>query len=429
MFSGSSLRVGAALVCIVLTASCSTEQPAASNLSVMSRAASSVEAEAMKSIDDVFMEIGTQVPGFAGMWFDPGRDAWIVAGTSGTDFREAEARLRQSVGPLFRWRSRPVRDSVVAFPFADLQSWRVKLRSLMGSGDVASLDVDERMNRIDIGTTEDTKAPHVEAFVTSLGIPSNAVVIHKALAVTSQVSLQDHRRSVIENGFQITYKTLTTEFTCTHGADVVGVGPSNGFVTAGHCSATGLGGNGSATLYQHQYNDGIATEWINPGFFSGSPCPSGKVCRFSDAMWAKYGSSSLYSGKKIAETTTIGTTAAGSLTLNLIRSAPYSSNLAVGMTARKTGRTSGTTEGTVAFTCVDLTIGGNGVLLCQDQVSAYSNDGDSGAPVYWVEEPGDGSAQAWHAGISWGRADSAGVHVRFNISPWSGIASDLWVFY
>lgn len=425
----SSLRVGATLACVILTASCSPEQPAASNLSSVAHTASGAEKEATKSLDDVFTEIGTQVPGFAGLWFDPDRDAWIIAGTSKTDFREAEVRLRQSVGSLFRWRSKAVRDSVVAFQFTDLQAWRVKLRGLMGSGDVAFLDVDERMNRVDVGTSEDAKSSDIETFVASLGIPSSAVMIHKALTVTSQVSLQDHRRSVIENGFQVTYRTLTSELVCTHGADVVGTGPSNGFVTAGHCSATGLGGNGSATLYQHQYNDGVATEWINPSFFSGSPCPAGKVCRFSDAMWAKYGTSSLYSGKKIAETTTIGTTAPGSLTLNLIRSAPYSSNLAVGMTARKTGRTSGTTEGTVAFTCVDLAIGGNGVLLCQDQVSAYSDGGDSGAPVYWVEAPGDASAQAWHAGITWGRADSAGVHVRFNISPWSGIASDLWVFY
>ena len=46
------------------------------------------------------------------------------------------------------------------------------------------------------------------------------------------------------------------------------------------------------------------------------------------------------------------------------------------------GRTSGWTQGPVVKTCIDANIGGDITILCQDEVNAGIESGDSGAPVF-----------------------------------------------
>ena len=57
-----------------------------------------------------------------------------------------------------------------------------------------------------------------------------------------------------------------------------------------------------------------------------------------------------------------------------------------GMYLDKVGRTSGWTTGTVSRTCVDYTFPSY-TILCQDEVGAFADSGDSGSPVFqWVNQ-------------------------------------------
>ncbi|MDX2206098.1 MAG: hypothetical protein SFU57_00490 [Gemmatimonadales bacterium] len=391
------------------------------------------------STDQMLATFGSVIPGLTGVWFDADTRSLVFAVRSGasralTPVASAElAALTASMG----WPQFPI--SVVAKDgplLLDLLEWRQKARLLANDQGMTSLDVDERNGAVVIGMEAPGREASMMGQLAQMGIPEAAVRVRVEPRSRAQVLLTDKRRPKIENGFQIAIPmNAITSVVCTHGADGVGVGPRYGFITNSHCSAdTAVGTFRGSKVYQNTVGSGnqVGVELIDPAPFTGASCgPAPMKCRFSDAMFVGYtgdrGGIGFFAGRKIAETTVIGTTTPGNLTITSIpRSAPQASNVLVGFPVRKTGRTTGTTAGPVINTCIDLRFGVSDVwLLCQDRFSGVSADGDSGSPVYFPTTFNQADP-VHHVGILWGgRPDSNWV----NFSPWFGITNDLDIFY
>ncbi|MBA2291324.1 MAG: hypothetical protein H0W15_02585 [Gemmatimonadales bacterium] len=299
--------------------------------------------------------------------------------------------------------------------------------------EVQSVDLDEKAATIRVGVIQGTPHAMVREALEGMGVPSHAVTVVDEVPVVLFASVRDRNRTFIESGFQIAFPVdiYGGWKTCTSGADVFHNG-LYGFVTAGHCSQFEANGvNSSTAIYQNNFTSGdyIGYEYIDTPFFS---CNGGaNTCRYSDAMYVRYSpnnSSTFYAGKKIAETSPVGTTGSGGLNVARYRLSAGNSNMTIGLVVRKTGRTSGTTEGTVSATCVDKVPSAGKILLCQDVVDGWSRPGDSGAPVYWPDgfDFSNLNAKVYHAGILWG-GDT--INAKIFVSPWSGITTDLGVWY
>jgi hypothetical protein len=178
----------------------------------------------------------------------------------------------------------------------------------------------------------------------------------------------------------------------------------------------------------------VGGEKYDRALFTGGPCPFGKQCRYSDAVFVDYNADERYSGRRIAETYNIATGfSKASLTVASVRPATQSANVVRGFVVRKTGQFTGTTQGTVDGTCVHTAVfNTNIVLLCQDQAYLPSGRGDSGSPVYFEFSYPTPTSAVYHVGILWAgncNTSSTCVGNRITFSPWSGIASDLPVWY
>jgi hypothetical protein len=380
-----------------------------------------------------FRRLAADIPGFAGVWYDDATKTFQVMATSSHAAARVDA-VRTALASAFpgaangRYQVRPAKHD-----FVQLSDWRRQARAVFADPRVTGLDLDERANMIAVVVKDGAARADVLKILKRAGVPADVVRIDVERPQEPFVTLQAYNRPKIENGFQVAYPISGGTGFCTLGADVTGPGgPVKGFLTNSHCNSTASGSlNGSTGTLFYQptvsisYLIGAST--INRPLFTGGACPAGKSCRYSDAQFVDYYSDDRWSGHQIAETSVIGTGgAAGNLTVASYRVAPSTSNVLTGFVVRKTGRTSGTTQGSVTATCQDTQFGlvTTVILLCQDKVSANSQGGDSGSPVYFNFSYPTPTSTVYHVGLLWQGNGSV-----FTLSPWSGIASDLPVAY
>lgn len=379
--------------------------------------------------DSILNDLATVAPSLRSVKFDTVKRGLVLTfrGESGSvDEALVRSRASQAFGPISR--SLFIEYYSDDQPLvSDLLDWRQSAREVFRIKGVLSLDLDEVLGKIRVQVDGSVDLHAVRALLTDAGIPESAVDIELREGMAPQIGVRDKSRPTIPAGFQIqSLLNMAYSQLCTLGADVYDSG-KYGFITNAHCSLFGAVGTVNNTvMHQNVIPNPVGTELLDPAGFTGGACPPSKVCRYSDAMFVAYGSSSYYSGKQVAETSVIGTTGPGGLLVGSIYSVPTSSNLTSGLPVRKTGRTSGTTAGTVSATCVDE-LGASGLLyLCQDVVSGYSRPGDSGSPVYWSFDFSGTSPDVYHAGVLWG-GDT--LSFEYVLSPWYNITMDLGVFY
>lgn len=348
-----------------------------------------------------------EIRGFGGLYYDEqGRPNVYL-----TDVREGET-LRKAFGEVI------VKEG--DYDFKQLAGWRAELRSALNVPGVVMLDVDERSNRVRIAMNRQARdrennREHLEYFLALQGIPRKAVEVVEMEPIRYAATLRDRVRPV-PGGMQIAFGG----YVCTMGFNAYRNGVF-GFVTNSHCTNV-QGGVESTRYYQNSTSGGaIATEIADPGYFTGGSCPAGRRCRYSDSSFARYDSTSLGEYRRIARTTSRGTSS-GSLTINstsprftITSRVPYPTT---GQVLNKMGRTTGWTYGTVSSTCVDINVSGTNITqLCQDLVNAGVNSGDSGSPVFgWS---GSGSNVTIY-GVLWGGSTS-----QFVFSALDNIESEL----
>lgn len=360
--------------------------------------------------DVEFSRIAEAVPGFGGLFYDENGIASVYL----TDLARASE---------FKLEGTEVRILPGRYDFRELARWRSELLALLSRPDVVLLDVDERRNRLRVGV-DSSAGPAalagVEAALAATSVPRESVVVEAAPAIQLLATLRERVRPV-PGGVQIAFGG----FLCTLGFNAVR-GGVQGFVTNSHCSG-GQGGVQNTVFFQHSNASGnrIGIETADPTYFTGSGCPAGRRCRFSDSSFARLDSTATDQFARIARTTSSGSSS-GSITVST--AAPRFTIAATanfpnaGQTLNKMGRTTGWTRGTVQSTCVDVNVSGTNITqLCQEIVGAGSGGGDSGSPVFSASTS-SGSVNATLYGILWG-GDGAGT--IFVMSAFENIVSEL----
>lgn len=373
-------------------------------------------------LDGHFVQLAHQVPGFGGYFFDGNGDLNVFL----TDLSKEPAaravladaaahRLQRSQQPWTRPAEIVVRHG--DFGFAQLQEWRARFNASAAVAGVQSIDVDETKNRVSIGVTESDAAARVLARLDTLGVPRNAVTVDVVPPISLVTNLQQYYRPLI-GGLQIDLNGLFGPTQCTLGVNVwytnfsQGISTGTpGFYTAAHCSSTRFGTDG--TVFS-QGGSRIGYErWDPPTFTSSwtSACPVNTQCRWSDVAFAQYDSGVDRHQGAIAQTAWrgFGNFQSGSLDINTEYTLPGTTMPVVGNYLDKVGRTTGWTTGQVSHTCTDYFIGGYWVL-CQDQVEAFADSGDSGSPVFSELT----QTTAGFSGIVWAK-DGYGAFIFSNL--------------
>jgi hypothetical protein len=359
------------------------------------------------------------VPGFGGFFID-------VQGSPTVYLRDPSLRGRaeQALAPYLRVQGfGPGRLKVLKgdYDWAQLEGWftGASAEALAVPGAVF-VDADEASNRVRIGVEPGTGG-RVRAALAKLRMPDAAMIVEERAPVTyaaaqgprpkakpgSGPSLQGQVRPII-GGVQINFPG----FLCSLGFNV-----TNSFVTASHCTNT-QGGTENTPYWQPTSTVSptqIATEAADPQY-SGTlqGCPSGRVCRLSDASRAAYANGTSFTIGRIARTNRPGR----SLTIVGDFRITGEGSAVVGNVVNKVGRTTGWSQGGVTSTCVNTNVSGSNITqLCQTWVSASVGSGDSGSPVFAIVSGNDVRL----VGILWGGSGSR----TFIYSPLNQVEQEL----
>lgn len=362
-----------------------------------------------ETYDEILADIALKVPGYGGHFVDANgvlnvhllsneeletikatlaqyREAGVVAGI--TEDRLANLLRRQG-----------------RYDFLQLYNWRVALRSnVLGMEGVTSLDINEVRNSITLGVKDLTLGEEILEKVRQLRIPEAAVDIVERGPI--EYDLRE-KRTTLAGGLQIQYITGYNVWSCTLGpvAQRNGV---KGFIVNSHCTETRFVVD-NEKFYQAEPSDRhIATETVDPSYFTGGSCPTGKVCAYADAAFAKWENRGTWNLGRIYETDYSGhlqgSTHRKSTRFTIISDGvwPYPGQL-----VQKVGRSKGWTYGEVTETCSDRNIGGTNItMLCQIVADYGADDGDSGAPVFELLGGDDVRLMGIHWGTIYGTGES-----------------------
>lgn len=359
------------------------------------------------TFDDELSRMAEEFPGFGGLFYDAQGFPHVYL----KDARQAPAL--KALGPV-------VRIHQGDYDFRQLRQWKDSLLDVMALPGVVLLDADESRNRVRIGISNEAggglekRLDKVRVALAKARVPAEAVVFEEVPPIHNLATLRDRVRPV-PGGVQIAFGN----FLCTQGFGANRAGVA-GFVTNSHCSGT-QGGVQGTILYQNTNSSSnrIGVEIADPTYFTGSGCPSGRRCRFSDSSFIAYDSTSLRDFGRIARTTGVGSLTVSTTSPRFTITATASSP-STGQTVNKMGRTTGWSRGTVGATCVNVNVSGSTITqLCQSTVNASVGSGDSGSPVFTATTTG---TTATLVGILWG-GDTSGT--LFVMSPYGQIVSEL----
>lgn len=311
------------------------------------------------------------------------------------------------------------------YDFVQLDAWHKALQDAFTLPGVSLTDVQESTNRVVVGVEDpQTQALAVRALAAERGVPDQALEIIKAFPVTQ--TLKSKRRP-LRGGTQIQFQTGSLgagTASCTLGVPVV-LNGVKGFITNSHCSRTRNeldNGRCWQPTRPSTSSSQIGTEEVDPGTFTGGPCPAGKRCRWSDSLFVRAHDPSHIVPGTIARLGFNTLTWDGS---SLWRVTGARTTVE-GIVVYKVGRTTGLSNGTVIQACVNVSVSGDTglVMICEATSNMVSDSGDSGSPVFQITNSPTANDVAF-MGLHWGKGtDGNGNAVAF-YTPYDGIKSDL----
>lgn len=364
-----------------------------------------------------FDEMNKSYPGFAGYYYNAEGQLVLKMKPSQQKGAPASAEVMEkqiknmSQNDVHLQASPSVIIETAKYSFSELNDlYKEYAKDIWNVEGVTFTDIDERQNKLVIGTDSENAEAEVKAQLDELFIQYDDLISFERSEVATMATLRDAQTRK-RAGLQIGYNGSNGGgFVCTLGM-TVRINGVKGMLTASHCDATGtIGINETTGTNYGQPNPSsglIATESIDP---SGSP-------RRSDALFAPYSAGVRAPIGRIAKT--VGGPNSGSLD----RDGTYltvtgKADAVVGQAIQKIGRTTGWTSGTVTRTCVDLNFGSTvGTTSCQTASNAGSDSGDSGSGVFIRN-----GENATFVGILSGGINSTGEMV---FSPVSNIEADL----
>lgn len=356
------------------------------------------------ALDDLFVRIARQVPGFGGLYLDAERNLRVLLREPSETNRVAAIEAIEAIfGP-----ERFAGANVVAVPadhdFITLKGWKDRAEPLLGVAGVVSVDADERANRLRVGIDGETRRQGIENRLGRLGIPLEAVEVDvvEPYEFENHVLLpylQKKRRPLIA-GAEIN----STVSTCSLGFLAKWYGQARGIITASHCApnpgSPSIADPSPGTAFS-QIAEQVGIEAIDPQW----GCDWGDRCRQSDAIFIALDQ---------------GVTGRLGRVGRHVHAYPYTFGYTItgkavavsGDIAHKIGRSTGDTAGEVEATCAGYTISGESIgwpgsytLVCQNSYEADSAKGDSGGPVLRVTNAPNDEAQL------------LGIHVVRKVSP------------
>ncbi|MGH3715236.1 MAG: hypothetical protein ACRDT4_17495 [Micromonosporaceae bacterium] len=385
---GSLFRVAAVVSFWALAVALAPPLAAADQ--VRDRAAGASADGTPRTLDDVFAAVAVQVPGFAGVAVDErsGRLLVSMAEPSGS-VGQAQRALVAELGEPRVARLAAVRVDV-EYDFLELKRWYDRMSpAVLALPGVVVTDIDERLNRLRVGVIDPrTHGGEVRALSRRLGVPPEVLVVEQHGPVRFASSLRNAHRPMV-GGLQIEFGVSL----CTLGfiADRQGV---RGFVTNSHCTIVQGGVEGTSYT---QGNLVAGFETVDPEYFTGSGCPAGRECRWSDSAFANIFLAQESWRGRVARPAA-GSTAWNGVSTFRIRAEGNPLN---GATVDKVGRTTGLTSGTVQNTCVTVNVVGDPfTFFCQALATYRLDRGDSGSPV--LERDFGTSSDRTLVGITWG---------------------------
>ncbi|HEX2058519.1 MAG TPA: hypothetical protein VHI71_09125 [Actinomycetota bacterium] len=309
---------------------------------------------------------------------------------------EAQRAIVEALGDRSLGRLEPV--AIVAdYTFAELKKWYDDAApQVMALEGVTLGDIDEKANRLLFGLDDAAWRPTVESELVEAGVPLEAVNMREVPPATLETTVRDFHRPVV-GGLQISFFRGTDTPICSMGFNALR-NAVRSFVTASHCSATRSSNDGTVYYQPLVTAASIGSKWVDPPFFTGTPCPSGRRCRYSDSLVGTYGDLATSTNGVIARTALDSYLWNGSDVYRVTsEEAPV-----VGRTVNKLGRSTGRTRGDITNVCVQRDVPGTDItLLCQSLASYSSTDGDSGGPVFRITNSPNTNDVAL-VGLHWG---------------------------
>jgi hypothetical protein len=354
-------------------------------------------------------------------------DVVAMAGADGKLFAaDRDNRLWARDPDLFdvNWRHIGHANNVVAM--AGAEDYKIRMRNMLTEPNVSFVDADETCDCIIVGITDPSAATSVRQFAAHAGVPPSLVSTVLTRPIRPYVGLRDSIRP-IKGGLQIRNENGAE---CTMTATIFNrARQKKGLLTSSHCTGSRNAVDGieffqpGGALFS---GDFVAREVIDPPAFSAG-CPTGRVCRRSDAAFAEFDTSTVGIVGRIAlpDTMCSGAVACGPTMAASdaeLRISQVAAGAKIGDVLNKIGRTTGWTRGTVTRTCIDVNVdGSNLTMLCQHMVAAAAASGDSGSPVF--RQSPDGTAAL--AGILWG---GPADNFRFVFSGLRDVEAELGAF-
>lgn len=368
------------------------------------------------TLDEEFEALADTIPGFAGLVGLPGQAKFRVL----LKDRSQEAAARPVVTRFLRAKgaAEDFDFTSARFDFRVLMQWRRDIKR-SAPGLLTGIGVDEANNVVEVAVKDETARTALLRVLEARGIPTEAVVIELSPGATRE-DLSSYRRPVI-GGLLI---QATGSNGCTLGfvaiQDVAGVFNTSGpryVVTNAHC-APPMGQMNSTTIGQPDLSNPIGTEISDPSYFynsTDSRCDVGNKCRLTDAAMFQLTSNS----------TAVSAFNTVAYWQNPVMVTPTytgrQQGFAMGQTVTKVGITTNRTSGVIVRTCYDALVPlstGDEEMLCQYGAKYGSDGGDSGSPVYFVNDSG-----WWVVGIHWGK-DYQDNTIKY-FSMWMHVADEL----
>jgi hypothetical protein len=360
-------------------------------------------------LDELFINVESVLPGFGGFYVE--NDFLVIvltatppAGNLRQFISERLAKVRPEVAEM----ALAGRVQIVRGDFSFRQLYSIK-ESLTRNPfpKMVLVDVDERRNRVLVGVEDEDSVADVLRHLSGIGVPLDAIVVEVWGPIVPLATLRDRVRP-IGGGLQIAFPLTPPYFgVCTLGFVAIRDGVL-GYVTNDHC--TSQSGLVDGTVHHQPLPDNVfGQEVVDPPFFTDG-CPSGYVCRYSDAVFGRALSPSDMDFGRLMRTAGLGSIDIFGRWIIVSETAfPV-----VGEVLNKVGRTTGWTQGTVTNTCVTTFVSGtNWVRLCQDIVAANVGGGDSGSPVFRIVDDAGGRVSLY--GVLWGGSSSGTLFVFSNM--------------
>jgi hypothetical protein len=358
-------------------------------------------------LDSFFAQIAQKYPAFGGASVEDGKLTVYMASDRPSPpasplASSLHSRLVKGLELPARFEKRSLAVRRVRYSYDQLVAWRHMARPVVfTSPGVHGLDIRERENRIAVETGQGAQTVSIIQQLREAGIPRSALRFEETTPTVQMSTLRD-RHAHVRGGHQIEFGESSV---CTAGFSAY-FDDEPAYVTASHC--TDVPGAVTGTVHM-QGGRRIGQEVLDPRRTSAlSGCPAGHMCRYSDVAIGLFDTPTDFGYATLARPV-VADPLAGPVYLSpndpifpVWDEATYPT---LGETLHKIGRTTGWTYGEVIATCLDLRVSENVTLLCQDRVAAGVNGGDSGAPVFSIDDAN--ATRSPHAtlyGVLWGRA-------------------------